>query len=96
MYIKIHKAPAGDVVAICDEDILGKTLEDKKYSVKISEHFYKGEIKGAATIIPILKLAVNINIIGKESVALGLKIGIIKQENIIMIAGVPHAQVYTQ
>ncbi|MBI1972916.1 DUF424 family protein [Candidatus Woesearchaeota archaeon] len=94
MYIKIHKAPAGEVIAVCDENILGKTLEDKKKHIKVSEHFYKGEIKDAAAIAPILETATNINLIGKEAVALGLKLGIIAEENVMVIAGVPHAQVY--
>ena len=96
MYIKIHKATTGDVVAVCDENLLGKTVEDKKYSIKISEHFYKGEMKDTAAITPILQSATNINFIGKEAVALGINLGIIAQENIITIAGIPHAQVYTR
>ena len=96
MYIKIHKVPTGEVVAVCDEAILGKTLEDKKYTVKVSEHFYKGERKDVRSITPMLKAATYINIIGEEAVALGLKLKIITQENIILIAGVPHAQIYTQ
>lgn len=94
MYIKIHKTPGGKVIAVCDEDILGKTLEDKEHHIKVSEHFYKGEIKDAAAIAPILETATNSNLMGKEAVALGLKLGIIAEENIIVIAGVPHAQVY--
>jgi len=94
MYIKIHKAPTGDVIAVGDENILGKTLEDKKNHIKVSEHFYKGEMKDATAIAPILETATNSNLIGKEAVALGLKLGIIAEGKVIVIAGVPHAQVY--
>lgn len=94
MYLKIHKVSGSAVVAVADEDLLGKTLEDENYSVKVSEHFYKGEKKEAATIISILKTATNINLIGEEAVAIGVKAGVIERERIIMIAGVPHAQVY--
>ena len=96
MFIKIHKVQHGDVVAVCDEELLGKTLEDGKYSIKVSENFYKGEKKDAGEIAPIMQSATNVNLIGKKAVALGLKLGIIRKENVIVIAGVPHAQAYTQ
>ena len=94
MYIKIHKARHGDVVAVCDEDLLGKTLEEGKYHLRISEHFYKGEKKDVKFIEHILLGADNINLIGKEAIALGLKLKIITKEHSNVIAGVPHAQVY--
>lgn len=96
MYFKVHKGKYSDVIAVCDENILGKTLEEGKYCIKVSEHFYKGERGNAATIAPLLRNATNINLIGKESVALGLGVGITTKENIITIAGVPHAQAYAQ
>ena len=94
MYIKIHKVPTGNIIAVADEDLLGKTLEDERYCVKVSEHFYKGEKKEAEAILSLLKGATNVNLIGEEAVAIGIKAGLIEQEHIIRIAGVPHAQVY--
>ena len=96
MYFKVHKGQHSDVVAVCDENILGKTFEEGKYCITISEHFYKGEKGNAATIAHLVRDASNVNLIGKESVALGLKVGIITKENIVVIAGVPHAQAYAQ
>lgn len=92
MYVKIHKAQHGDVVAVCDEELIGKTIKDKKHTVTISEQFYKGERMKEQAVIMILKDAKNINLIGKKTIALGLKIGVITRENVVMIAGVPHAQ----
>ena len=40
VYCKIHKQQDYHVIAVCDEDILGKTLGKQK----ISEFFYKGEL----------------------------------------------------
>ncbi len=95
MYVKLHKSQNGDVLAICDENLLGKTLKDEKYQVKISEHFYKGEKMNSTKIKPLLKQATNVNMMGGEAVNLGIKLGIITKENIKLIAGVPHAQAYT-
>ncbi len=92
MYIKIHRAKHDDVVAVCDENLIGKTIEDGKCTITIFEHFYKGDKKDDAVISEILKNATNSNLMGKKAVALGLKVGIITKEHVIVIAGVPHAQ----
>lgn len=93
MYLKIHKMGHQEVVALCDEELIGKTLEEKKFQLKVSESFYKGEELSEDKIIDVLKFKSNINIVGKKSIELALKIGIISKENIIKIKGVPHAQV---
>lgn len=92
MYIKIHKGQLGEVVAICDEDIMGKKFEDKEKQIEVSEFFYKGEIKEPKEIIEIMKQATNLNLVGKNTIKLALKEKIINKENIIKIKGVPHAQ----
>lgn len=99
MYIKIHLsgAHAGhrQVIAVCDEDLLGRTLSEKGLEFKVSESFYKGEKKTELEVIAILKNAMNINLVGKQSIEAGLKAGVITKENIKTIRGVPHAQAFT-
>lgn len=96
MYMKIHgsgeRLGYRAVVAVCDEGILGKTLKDKKREFKVSESFYKGDKKTEEEVVAILVNASNVNLIGKEAVAAGMKAGIVSKENILVIAGVPHAQ----
>ena len=46
-------------------------------------------------IITLLENAENVNIVGKESIKIGIKAGIIIKENIITIEGIPHAQYAT-
>lgn len=99
MYIKIHST--GEryghrfVVAVCDEELLGKILKDEKYHIKVNESFYKGDLMSEEEIVKILKDSTNANLIGKKSIEAGLKAGIISKGNIINIAGIPHAQAVT-
>lgn len=99
MYIKVHTTGEryGNryVVAVCDEDLIGKRLKDKNYDITVSERFYKGYKLDEKRLIIILKEAINVNIIGKKSVEAGIKAGIITKENVIKIKGVPHAQSVT-
>jgi len=96
MYVKTH-ANSGEgnhrcVIAVCDKNLLGKTLQQGDIEIKVSESFYKGELKEEAEVIVLLKDASNVNLIGKESVAAGIKAGVVEKENVIIIQGVPHAQ----
>lgn len=96
MYLKIHYTGErfGNrfVIAVCDEELIGKSLADKKYNIKISESFYKGDIMNEEEVVNILKDTTNANLIGKKAIEAGLKAGIISKDNIINIAGIPHAQ----
>ncbi len=92
MYIKIHKAgPDREVVALCDKELIGKKLSEGNIEINVSEKFYKGEELPENEIEEILRNAKNVNILGKKSIAFAIKLGIISQENIIVIQGVPHA-----
>ena len=45
-------------------------------------------------ILDIMKKAETLNIVGKRSINLALKNGIIIKENVIKIKGIPHAQLF--
>ncbi len=95
MYLKIHERQNRKIVAVCDEDLIGKTFEEKDLQLKISEYFYKGSILSEQEIINILKDATNINLVGKKTIEVALKNNIISNDHIIKIQGVPHAQVFS-
>lgn len=96
MYLKIHctgqRFNNRFVIAVCDENLLNKTLNDGKRSITVSEQFYKGDKKNEREVVAILKDATNANLVGKEAVAAGIKAGIVSKENVAIIKGVPHAQ----
>ena len=93
MYTKLHRG-SSCILAICDEGLIGKTFEEEGLFLEISEDFYKGEKKTKEEVFEMLKDGniKNFNIVGKESISVALKAGIIEKENILRIGGVPHAQ----
>ena len=96
MLVKVHPSYR-HVVAICDSDIIGKTFEEGKKSITITENFFKGEEKTEKEVLQIIEEGsaedYTFNIVGKQAVATALKVGIIKPEGIIKIQGVPIALV---
>ncbi|WP_292484710.1 DUF424 domain-containing protein [Methanohalobium sp.] len=94
MYLKIHQSSRYYVVAVCDEDILGKTLKEGNLTVEISEQFYKGKTASESEVIEALSIATTANIFGEESVACAIKCSAVDPENVIRINNVPHAQIF--
>jgi len=93
MIVKIHKTPEGrKLVAICDSELLGKKFEEGNLQLDLTADFYKGEEKGVEEVREIIKDAYIVNVVGGESIAFFVKLGIIEQEHVLKVAGVPHAQ----
>ncbi|MEM3227752.1 MAG: DUF424 family protein [Candidatus Micrarchaeaceae archaeon] len=96
IYVKIHNTQNGNILAMCDEEQIGKVLKDGDVVINIKDYseFYKGELinekqwKWYGTVI------YSANIIGKRSIDLAIKSNIIKKENVRHAAGVPYAHAY--
>lgn len=73
--------------------MIGKTLEEGKISFKVSERFYKDKKVSKEELKELLKEANNINLVGEGPISVALEEGYLKEEDIIRINGVPHAQI---
>ena len=80
------------LLAVCDSDLKGKKFEDNKIQLDLSSDFYNGEEMDEERVLKLMKCASMVNLVGKKSVELGIKAGIIEKEHVIKVKGVPHAQ----
>ena len=94
MYAKIHRSGDKNIIAICDEDLIGKEFSQGKLVLNVTERFYKGDSLSEEEAYELMKDSLNLNIVGKKAIKLALKHKLITKESIIKIQGVPHAQVY--
>ena len=95
MYLKIHRFPGtGDVVAVCDRELLNMTITDGDLKVTVSEYFYGTTPVDEAAVIEALSRGDNVNLIGERSVGVAVKLGLIARADCIMVGSVPHAQIY--
>ncbi|MBU2104900.1 MAG: DUF424 family protein [Nanoarchaeota archaeon] len=96
MLVKIHKSYR-EVVAICDSELLGKKFEKGKFQLDIKESFYNGEKVSKERLIEIIKKMseedATFNIVGKKAVNCALECGMISEDGIKRIQGVPFAMV---
>ncbi len=89
----VFKIPGEVMVSVCDIDILGKSLGSSGFEVK--KDFYGGKKCSGDELREILKQATIINAVGTKTVDFLIKEKIIDKDRIIIIDGVPHAQVVT-
>ncbi|MCX8190234.1 MAG: DUF424 family protein [Candidatus Diapherotrites archaeon] len=94
MYCKIHKSVSGSVLAVCDNELIGKTFESSGLHFHVSEAFYKGFEISPKKLAELLESHTNINIVGEKAVRVALQKGLITERNIVKIGNIPHVQIY--
>lgn len=96
MLVKIHKSYR-ETIAVCDSDLIEKTFVEGNKELKVTKSFFQGEEKDANQVLELLRRGseedCTFNIVGKRSIDLALNVGIIKQEGISYIQGIPFALV---
>ncbi len=93
MLVKIHKLNDKTLVAVCDEDLVGRIFEEKNLVLDLKRSFYEGEKKGDAEVGDLIRNADQINVVGKKSIKLALDEELITKEEIKYVDGIPHTQV---
>lgn len=95
MFLKIHRVrDTGDIVAVCDRELLNTTISHEKLTVTITDSFYGNTPATEDEVRDALKKAGNINLIGERSVAIAIAMGLLTKSGCMMIGNVPHAQIY--
>ncbi len=96
MFFKIHKTKDGNVLAVADENLLGKKLKAKDVEFFVNPRFYGEEKASKEWLIKKMQSneIITVNLIGKEAVQTGIEAGKIDKDKVIMIGKVPHAHSY--
>ncbi|HEC82294.1 MAG TPA: DUF424 family protein [Thermoplasmatales archaeon] len=90
--IKIYSYQNEILVAACDAEILGKTLKDGEMEFHVSKEFYMDVLGDEEMLKRAMEKATIGNLVGSRTVKCGIEMGLIDEENILNIAGIPHAQ----
>ena len=95
MFLKIHRSPeAGDVVAVCDRELINTTISNGTITVTVTESFYGNVRATEDEVRAALKRTGNANLMGERAVSLAIGMGLLSRSGCIMIDNVPHAQIY--
>lgn len=100
IYVKLHQTEHSSVVvAMCDEGLIDKVLDDGKVFMDIKQYsgFYKGELvskEDAKTMLEGKKVH-SANVVGDEAVDVAVSKAIIEGSSILQVNGVPYAQAFS-
>jgi len=81
------------LLAICDTEILGKTLHEGKITFHVKEEFYKGAKVTIEEAVALIENSTIVNLVGKNIVKKAIEKGYVHPEAVLNIEGVPHAQI---
>jgi len=91
--MKLRKIGGNVLLAICDAEILGKTLREGKIVFYIKEDFYKGAKVTIEEAVDMIANSTIVNMIGRNIVQKAMEKGYVHPEAVLNIEGVPHAQI---
>ena len=97
IYAKIHETPNGNILAMCDEELINEVIKEGMVIINIKDYaeFYKGELIGEGELDSRYKQDIfSANIVGRKSVDLAVSSRIIHKEHIKIVDGIPYAHAY--
>ncbi|MDH5754357.1 MAG: DUF424 family protein [Candidatus Bathyarchaeota archaeon] len=93
VYMNIRKIGNSVLLAMCDAEIIGKTLHEGKVVFHVKENFYKGAKVSIEEAMSMIENSTIVNMIGKNVVYKAIEKGYVHPEAVINIEGIPHAQI---
>lgn len=92
MYLKRYDSERGLLVAACDEHLVGQCFREDALKLDVNEGFYKGDSVPGERLIQELQEASIANLVGEKTIGVAIENGFIDADSVILIGGVPHAQ----
>ena len=93
VYINLKQVGENVLLAVCDCELLGKTLREGKIVFHIKDEFYNGRKATVDEAIGMIDNSTIVNLVGKVCVEKAISKGFVHPEAVIKIQGVPHAQI---
>jgi len=81
------------LLAVCDCELLGKTLREGKIVFHIKEEFYNGRKASVEEAMGMIDNSTIVNLVGKCCVEKAIAEGYVHPEAVLKIEGIPHAQI---
>jgi len=90
--VKVHRKEGEVIVAICDEELLGREFREGRFVLRVEEGFYGGDLMTLEEGINQIGKCTIANLVGERIVRAAIEAGYVREENVLIIGGVPHAQ----
>lgn len=92
-YMNLKRVGNNVLLAICDADIIGRTLREGKIVFCVKENFYKGAQVNVEEAVSMIENCNIVNMVGRNVVKKAIEQGYVHPDAVLNIEGVPHAQI---
>jgi hypothetical protein len=92
-YVNLKKIGRNVLLAICDCEVLGRTLREGKIVFHVKDEFYNGGKVSVDEAVCMIENSTIVNMVGKNCVGKAIEKGYVHPEAVLKIEGVPHAQI---
>jgi uncharacterized protein len=93
VYVNLKKAGRNVLLAVCDCELLGKTLREGKIVFHIKDEFYNGRKATVDEAMGMINNSTIVNLVGKCCVEKAIEEGYVHPDAVLNIQGIPHAQI---
>lgn len=93
VYVNLKKVGRNVLLAICDSEILGRTLREGKIVFHVKDEFYNGGRVTVEEAVGMIQNCTIVNMVGKNCVEKAIEKGYVHPEAVLNIEGIPHAQI---
>ena len=81
------------LLAVCDCELLGRTLREGKIVFHIKDEFYNGRKASVEEAMGMIDNSTIVNLVGKCCVEKAIAKGYVHPDAVLKIEGIPHAQI---
>ena len=93
VYMNLKQNGKNVLLAVCDSELIGKTLREGKIVFHIKDEFYNGRKATVEEALGMIDNSTIVNLVGKQCVEKAIAKGYVHPEAVIKIEGIPHAQI---
>ena len=93
VYVNLKKAGTNVLLAVCDCELLGRTLREGRIVFHIKAEFYNGRKATVEEAMGMIDNSTIVNLVGKCCVEKAIAEGYVHPEAVLNIQGIPHAQI---
>ena len=92
-YVNLKKMGRNVLLAICDCEVLGRTLREGKIVFHVKDEFYNGGKVSVEEALGMIENSTIVNMVGRNCVERAIEKGYVHPEAVLRIEGIPHAQI---
>jgi uncharacterized protein len=93
VYVNLKQVGKNVLLAICDAELLGRTLREGQIAFHIKEEFYNGKMASVEEAVCMIDNSTIVNMVGKKCVEKAIQKGYVHPDAVLKIEGIPHAQI---